>query len=292
MSKALVLPSALIAASGAMGTTGLGWIPLHRIYYRITKIVPVLKTVTRLSRKGNPLIRAWRPLWGKQSCVNAMALGNKGLWHLIQEILPRLKHDVIVSLHASSPEEMDSMVRTINDFFRSHPEWFSHLLAFEVNLSCPNVKEPADYLGILRVASRLPLAVIAKIAADKEQIAVAVTAAKLRYIQAISCINTIPWKQLMGEKRSPLRALTGQDGGISGRLIKQTGLDVVMLLRQLLPREFPILAGGGILTYDDVQEYTRAGATYIVLGTVLTQHFVKALVLLLAIRRFGIPATN
>ncbi|MFA7244100.1 MAG: hypothetical protein WC080_02330 [Patescibacteria group bacterium] len=292
MSKTLLLPKKLIVASGAMGMTGMGWIPLQRIYYWMVAMIPVLKSVTYLPNKGNPPWKALRMLWGMESCVNAMALGNKGLLHLLLVILPRLRHDVIVSLHAKSPAEMAMMVRLVRKYHKLHPEWFRHVLAFEINLSCPNVAEAIDFLGILRVARFLPRPVIAKIAADERQIKAVACAARQGYIQAVSAINTVRWERIFGNKPSPLERWLGVKGAVSGSKIQKIARETITTLRSVLPKGFPIIGGGGIMRYRDLYRFRRAGATYFSLGSVLTQHLFLTLFLFLWIRIWGLPDTD
>lgn len=285
----LSLPASTIAASGAMGPLGLGWTLLHRILYWILPgMVPVLKTTLPTRNEGNSLSRAWRPLIWLRGCVNAMRLPSDGLSMLLYRDLARLTRDSIISLYASNPEEMRLMVEMINRVFANHRGYFVHVLAFEINLSCPNVDGPIDRLGILKEASNLPLPVIAKIGAETEQVDVVVKAAKKEYIDAVSAINSVLWERIFGNRRSPLEKLTGQRGGVSGRPIKPLAIAILEELRSRLPEGFPIYAGGGIQTYRDVRDFVDAGATGIVLGTVLTQYLLLAIILLLTIRKKGI----
>jgi dihydroorotate dehydrogenase len=52
-------------------------------------------------------------------------------------------------------------------------------------------------------------------------------------------------------------------GGKSGPLLKERGLDVVKLLRIVLPRDVAIIGCGGISTAEDAREYLAAGANLV-----------------------------
>ena len=279
-----------IAASGAMGRLGNGWTPFHRIYYGILPpIVPVLKTEKLEKRKGNPFYEAWWPLFWIRGCVNAMSLGCDGVSMSLLRDLKRLTRDSIPSFHADCPEEMQEIVRRVNKHYSEHPGDFVHVVAFEVNVSCPNADSPIDYLGILEAAKDLPRPVGAKIGTGQDQIRAVVTAARNGWILYVSAINAVLWVELFRNKISPLIKRTGLAGGVSGRPIRERALATIKTLRRLLPPGFLIIGGGGIQSYGDLKKFAEAGATGFSLGTVLTQYPIRAIVLLLMIRLFGLP---
>jgi dihydroorotate dehydrogenase (NAD+) catalytic subunit len=83
-------------------------------------------------------------------------------------------------------------------------------------------------------------------------------------VAAISAINTIKGLRLNPSSGAPL--LKNRYGGLSGRAIKPIGLRVVSELREAGVK-LPIIAGGGVRTFDDVREYGWAGADAASLGS-------------------------
>ncbi|OGD65177.1 hypothetical protein A2215_02515 [Candidatus Berkelbacteria bacterium RIFOXYA2_FULL_43_10] len=286
--KVLELPDRRpIAASGAMGPNGKGWIPVQRWLPLYWTLLVTLKTVTLDPHDGNPWWKAIRPLPLRDACVNAMALGNRGIVHLIEKILPTVRDQVIISIWAKDPEEMRGLVEVINRHYQEHPERFERVVAFEVNLSCPNVNEVLDILGILREANELPLPIIAKTGYDPDStvyVRPVVEAAEKGWIQGISAINTIPWKMLFSDE-SPLRYTLGLDGGVSGPRIRDNAIETIKELRTRLSiagisADFPIIGGGGICRMADVKKFRSAGATHISIGTALNWSPLRSICLL------------
>ena len=52
-------------------------------------------------------------------------------------------------------------------------------------------------------------------------------------------------------------------GGLSGRPVAARSLEVLRLLREVLPPQVAVVSVGGVLTRRDVQERLRAGATLV-----------------------------
>jgi dihydroorotate dehydrogenase len=300
MKKTLVLPDRPIAASGAMGPDGRGWTLIQRWCPLFWTLLVTLKTVTLEPREGFSFWRAVRYLPYLKACLNAMSLGNKGIVHLVEKIIPTIRDQVIISIWAQDPEEMRRLVERINRLYETNPERFARVIAFEINLSCPNVNEVLDISGILWEADRLLLPVIAKIGYHENTsvyIDPVITAAKEGWIQGISAINTMLWAELFPRQASPLRTRLGKDGGVSGRPIKSYGIRTVRTLRQALQEagvsdDFPIIGGGGIEGGNqgmrDVVAYSQAGATHISLGTTINWNPVGAMYLLFLLWKEGL----
>ena len=109
--------------------------------------------------------------------------------------------------------------------------------------------------------SRFP--VILKLSPDFDYLAHA-RLAEANGVAAISAINTIKGLRLNPDSGAPL--LKNRYGGLSGRAIKPIGLRVVSELREAGVK-LPIIAGGGVRTFDDVREYGWAGADAASLGS-------------------------
>ncbi len=270
--KDLRLPCRFIAASGSMGPAGNGWHPLQR-YIFYSKVTPTTKTVTLHPRRGNSIFRAYRLFLREQSCVNALALGNRGIHHLITHIIPTLSRPSIVSAHASDSNEAAAICRVLAS--HKETETTSQILAIEVNLSCPNVQQirSEEMLAILEPFALLPWPIIAKIGHQAPYLDMVPTAALHDLIDCVSAINSVPWSTIFPDCKSPLQAYCGQSGGVSGKWIKPFALQTITELRIRLHAsglpDFPIIGGGGISSVRDVKDFSMAGASYFSIGSSL-----------------------
>jgi dihydroorotate dehydrogenase (NAD+) catalytic subunit len=276
-----------VAASGSMGILGDGWTPLHRLYYGIVPMIPVLKTVTLEPREGNSFRRAWRRIPG--GCVNALSLGNRGLDHLLGVLQTRMNRPSVISLFAANPEEMSTIVERVAASEEQFPWILRDIVAFEIDLSCPNHSQANDMEGVLAASGDLPRPVVAKVGAEVLEGRAAIAAAHAGHIAAVSGINSVRWEGIFPRQISPLVKSVGMSGGVSGRPIKTLSLQIIRHLREELPKGFPILGIGGIQDYDDLIDLHEAGATGFELGTVLTQFPLLAIKLLKRIAREGQP---
>ena len=144
--------------------------------------------------------------------------------------------------------------------------------AYELNISCPNVKH-----GGLALGTRPELAAgmtrLAKAATDKPvyvklspnvtnivEIAKAVEEAGA---DGLVMINTLLGLSLDLEKRKPI--LANVTGGLSGPAVKPVALRMVYQVYKEV--NIPIIGVGGISTAEDVLEFLLAGASAVEIGT-------------------------
>lgn len=194
--------------------------------------------------------------------INAFGWSNIGIERYFDEYFPRTgEQNRILSLGGFSADEFSSLVDTVNR--RAKP---GELAAVELNVSCHNVN--FDFSAIIEEvlrravpASRFP--VILKLSPDFDYLEHA-RLAESTGVAAISAINTVKGLRLDPATGAPL--LKNRYGGLSGRAIKPIGLRVVSELREA-GIVLPIIAGGGIRTFDDVREYGWAGADACSLGS-------------------------
>jgi len=194
--------------------------------------------------------------------LNAFGWSNIGIERYFDEYFPRTsEQNRILSLGGFSADEFSSLVETVNR--RAKP---GELAAVEFNVSCHNVN--FDFSAIIEEvlrravpASRFP--VILKLSPDFDYLEHA-RLAETTGVAAISAINTVKGLRLDPATGAPL--LKNRYGGLSGRAIKPIGLRVVSELREA-GIKLPIIAGGGVRTFDDVREYGWAGADACSLGS-------------------------
>jgi dihydroorotate dehydrogenase (NAD+) catalytic subunit len=118
-----------------------------------------------------------------------------------------------------------------------------------------------DVLAEAVKRSRHP--VLLKLSPDYDYLAHARLAERYA-VAGLVAINTVKGLRLDPRTGEPL--LKNRFGGLSGRAIKPIGLRVVAELRDAGIR-LPIIATGGIRSFDDCREYFWAGADAVSLGS-------------------------
>ena len=274
----LVTSSSLLgygAPKGRFAITGLS--PLANFVDLRRFGAVTVRTVTEQPREGHFTLRE---SWGLTSLpeffrlyrgalqeadggwLNAFGWSNIGIERYFDEYFPRTsEQNRILSLGGFSADEFSSLVETVNR--RAKP---GELAAVEFNVSCHNVN--FDFSAIIEEvlrravpASRFP--VILKLSPDFDYLEHA-RLAEATGVAAISAINTVKGLRLDPTTGAPL--LKNRYGGLSGRAIKPIGLRVVSELREA-GIKLPIIAGGGVRTFNDVREYGWAGADACSLGS-------------------------
>ncbi|MBI2881329.1 MAG: tRNA-dihydrouridine synthase [Candidatus Tectomicrobia bacterium] len=227
----------------------------------------ITKSISPGERLGNenPVVVECGP--DAHPTLNSLALPSQTPEEWLEELkearLTRSK--LIVSVNGVSPEGVTRIVRMAEPYAEG----------FELNLSCPNLVPGEE--SVMAVVGRHPEAaarvvraareatgkpVIAKLSPDTEYLAVgrACVEAGADYL---GCANTMPGMSIDIHSRRPV--LAGRTGGISGPALKPINLKMVYDVYAALG--CPIVAYGGIATWEDAAEYLLAGARVIGLGT-------------------------
>ncbi len=226
----------------------------------------VTKAVTPEFREGNPAPRVTEFAAGM---MNSVGLANVGLDDFQSEKLPWLRNRL-----RQAQLLVNVAGRTIDDYLQVvtalDPE--PGFVGFELNLSCPNVKEGgavfssrADLLTevvtAVRAATRRPL--IVKLAPNVPDIGGIAEAAVRAGADGLTLINTIPGLLFDTESRRPL--LGAGAGGVSGPAILPVGVHAVWQARRRV--DVPIIGVGGIRSASDAVQYLLAGASLVQIGT-------------------------
>ena len=262
-------PLVLAAGTAAYGRELAGVMHLERLGGIVTKAVSVEP------RKGAPSPRVAEFPGGM---INAVGLANPGLDVVRREHLPWLAGHLpmvrkIVNVVGNRAEEFATVVRGIEETLPAPGEPGPAAVdAFELNVSCPNVKaggmefgaDPAALREVVRGAreqSRRPLFV--KLSPTLGDIAGAARTAVDAGADAITLVNTIPGLVIDVERRRP--ALGFGSGGVSGPGLLPVGLLATWKVSRAVP--VPILGVGGVSSATDVVSYLLAGATLVGIGT-------------------------
>ncbi len=261
---ALRLSNPILAASG---TFGYGVEFAHLVDLNKLGGI-VVKGLSAQPMEGAPPPRLCPTAGGM---LNAVGLQNVGVRAFVAEKLPALRQyrtAVVANVFGHTVEEYVEVIRVLEDA--------EGLAAYELNISCPNVKKggvqygtdptmTAEVVAAARSAARRPLWV--KLSPNVTDIRVIARAAEESGADALTVANTYTGMSVdISTRRSRLGNLTG---GLSGPAIKPITLRLVHETAAAV--KVPVIGLGGIETAEDVVEFIVVGATAVQVGTA---HFV------------------
>ena len=226
----------------------------------------VIKAVTVEERRGNP---APRVAEYEAGMMNSVGLANVGLDAVKRDKLPWLashvhRAHVFVNVAGKTVEEFVSIIESLD----SVPGF----LGYELNVSCPNVKEGGTYFSSradllanvvksARAATKRPL--VAKLAPNVPDIGEMSAVAADAGADGLTLINTVPGLLFDLETRAP--RLGAGTGGTSGPGVLPIGVHADFQARRRV--SVPIIGAGGIRTAEDATQYFLAGASLVQVGT-------------------------
>ncbi len=247
----------------ASGTFGYG--NEYADFYDINLLGGIItKTITLEPRPGNPMPRIAETPAGM---LNSIGLANVGVEAFIKEKLPMLQSlstKVIVNVAGNTTEEYQKVVERLNKYDR--------IDAFEVNISCPNVKQgglafgtdcQATFEVVQAVKSVTDKTTIIKLTPNVTDIVATAQSAVEGGADALSLINTVLGMGVDVHTRKPLIARVV--AGLSGPAIKPIALAKVWQVAQSV--KVPIIGLGGIMSGEDAIEFILAGASAVQIGT-------------------------
>ncbi len=224
----------------------------------------ITKSLSLKPRDGNPPPRIVETASGM---LNSIGLANIGVQKFVEEKLPFLdtvQTAVIANIAASSVEEYCEVVSILEDH--------DGIDGYEINVSCPNVREgglsfgtrPEMTAGITReVRKRTSKPLIIKLTPNVTHISEFARGVAAEGADAVSLINTVIGMAVDIEHRTPKLFTT--TGGLSGPAIKPIALAKVYEVAQAV--DIPIIGIGGIMSAEDAIEFLLVGASAIEVGT-------------------------
>jgi len=224
----------------------------------------VTKSLSWKPRDGNPPRRIVETPSGM---LNSIGLANIGVHTFLETKLPflrTLKTKIIANIAASSIEEYGNVLSLLEDQEGIH--------GYEINVSCPNVKEgglsfgtdcamTAKITSALRPRTTKPL--IIKLTPNVTHIGEFARSVKGEGADAVSVINTVIGMAIDVKTRKP--KLSTVTGGLSGPAIRPIALAKVFEVAQSV--DIPIFGIGGIARAEDAIEFLMAGAMAVQVGT-------------------------
>jgi dihydroorotate dehydrogenase (NAD+) catalytic subunit len=222
------------------------------------------KSLSWKPRDGNPPHRIVETTGGM---LNSIGLANIGVHAFIEQKLPYLRSldtTIIVNIAANSIQEYCDVLSLL--------EKYDAVDGYEINVSCPNVKEGGLNFGTncsmtreitarLRVLTDKPL--LMKLTPNVTHISEFAKAVEDAGADAISVINTLIGMAVDIHTRKP--RLSTVTGGLSGPAIKPIALAKVYEVAQAV--KIPIIGIGGIMTAEDAVEFLLVGASAVQVGT-------------------------
>jgi dihydroorotate dehydrogenase (NAD+) catalytic subunit len=224
----------------------------------------IVKGTTRHHREGNAYPRMAETASGM---LNAVGLQNKGVDIFCDKIYPEIKDyrtNVIVNVSGSL---IDDYVETAEKI-----DVLDNILAIELNISCPNVKEGGMAFGTsCASAAEVVKAVrkvynkhlMVKLSPNVTDIVSIAEAVEAEGADSVSLVNTFLGMAIDAKTRKP--KLSTITGGLSGPAIKPIALRMVWQVSNAV--RIPVCGLGGIMTGEDVIEFLLAGASCVQIGT-------------------------
>jgi len=224
----------------------------------------VTKGLSLKPRAGNPTPRIVETPGGM---LNAIGLQNVGIDAFIAKKIPFVRTvntPCVANFFGDTVDEYAEMTRRLNEI----PE----VVALEMNISCPNVKQggivfgtdpacAASVVAACRAVTQKPL--IVKLSPNVTDVVAMARACVDAGADSLSLINTLIGMAIDLKKRRPV--LANVTGGFSGPAIKPIALRMVWQVARAV--KVPIIGIGGIMNATDALEFILAGATAVQVGT-------------------------
>ena len=257
--RGLRLKNPVLTASGTFGQ-GTEYAELIDVS-RLGAIVN--KGTTRSARPGNPQYRIAETPAG---ILNSIGLENPGAHEVARVYGPKwakLHVPVIVNVAGYSVDDYVFVVETLAQT--------PGVVAFELNISCPNVKggmlfgcDPglaAEVTRAVRETTDMPI--IVKLTPNAPDVVAVARAVEEAGADGITAINTVLGMRIDVAKRRPVLG-TGS-GGLSGPAIRPIAVHVTYQVAQAV--SIPIIGAGGVTNANDALEFLMAGASAVQVGT-------------------------
>lgn len=228
-------------------------------------------TLTAHAQPGNPRPRLFR-LISDRALINRMGFNNGGAAAAVPRLqkLRSLKHRPVIGVNIGK-SRITEVEDAIDDYLVS-TRLLSPLADYlVVNVSSPNTP---GLRGLQEISQLKPLLsavkaeagstpLLVKIAPDltvEEISAIAKLATSLKLDGLIATNTTISRD---GLRTDPTRIQEIGAGGLSGAPLAARSLEVLKLLRSIVPQQMCIISVGGIETAEQIQERLDAGATLV-----------------------------
>ena len=257
--RGLWLKNPVLTASGTFGQ-GIEYAELIDVT-RLGAIVN--KGTTPRARPGNPQYRIAETPAG---ILNSIGLENPGAEEVARKygkLWPKLGVPVIVNVAGYSVQDYVFVVEALDGT--------PGVIAFELNVSCPNVEggmlfgsDPglaAEVTRAVKDATDKP--VIVKLTPNANDVVAVARACEEAGADGLTTINTVLGMRIDIAKKRPMLG-TGS-GGLSGPAIRPIALHITYQVAQAV--RVPVIGAGGVTNASDALEFLMAGASAVQVGT-------------------------
>lgn len=257
--RGLWLKNPVLTASGTFGQ-GVEYAELIDVT-RLGAIVN--KGTTPHARPGNPQYRLAETPAG---ILNSIGLENPGAEEVARKygkVWAKLGVPVIVNVAGYSVEDYVFVVEALDGT--------AGVIAFELNVSCPNVEggmlfgsDPrlaADVTRAVKDATDKP--VIVKLTPNAPDVVAVAVACEEAGADGLTAINTVLGMRIDIAKRRPM--LGTRSGGLSGPALRPIAVHLTYQVAQAV--SIPIIGAGGVTSANDALEFLMAGASAVQVGT-------------------------
>lgn len=227
-------------------------------------------TITALAQPGNPRPRLFR-LIPDRAVINRMGFNNHGAVaaaDVLRRAVRRLDRPIVgVNIGKSRVVEVDQAVEDYLVSARALAPLADYLV---INVSSPNTPglrglQELERLAPLLVAVKSAVGatpVLVKIAPDlTDEEAQMIAGLAVEHVDGIVAINTTVSRE--GLRTDPAIVAAAGAGGLSGPPVAPRSLELLRLIRSIVPSDFCVISVGGVETAADVIERLDAGATLV-----------------------------
>ncbi|MEB3242727.1 MAG: quinone-dependent dihydroorotate dehydrogenase [Cyanobacteriota bacterium] len=241
-----------------------------------------LGTVTAQGQPGNPRPRLFR-LAAEKAALNRMGFNNQGSAAMRrtlerQQLPPPGQRPAVLGLNLGKSRQTP-LERAADDYAASLAELAPLADYAVVNVSSPNtpglrdLQEEGQLRRLVERLRRLPACppLLVKIAPDLEDDAIDAIA-RLAYEEGLAgviAVNTSRDRLGLEDRVLPQsgRPLAQEEGGLSGRPLRERALAVLRRLRATAGPALPLIGVGGIDSAEDAWERVAAGASLVQIYT-------------------------
>ena len=257
--RGLWLKNPVLTASGTFGQ-GVEYTELIDVG-RLGAIVN--KGTTPRARPGNPQYRVAETPAG---ILNSIGLENPGAEEVARKygkVWAKLGVPVIVNVAGYSVDDYVFVVEALDGT--------PGVIAFELNVSCPNVEggmlfgtDPQLAAQVTRgVKDATDKPVIVKLTPNAPNVVAVAQACEAAGADGLTAINTVLGMRIDVAKRRPMLG-TGS-GGLSGPALRPIAVHLTYQVAQAV--SIPIIGAGGVTNANDALEFLMAGASAVQVGT-------------------------
>ena len=259
VARGLRLKNPVMTASGTFGQ-GVEYAELIDVA-RLGAIVN--KGTTPSARPGNPQYRIAETPSG---ILNSIGLENPGAVEVARKYgkaWAELGVPVIVNVAGYSVDDYVFVVHEMSGM--------PSVVAYELNVSCPNVKggmlfgcDPGLAAEVTRaVKAETDLPVIVKLTPNAPDVVAVAQACEEAGADGLTAINTVLGMRIDTRRRRPILG-TGS-GGLSGPAIRPIAVHITYQVAQAV--SIPVIGAGGVTSAQDALEFLMAGASSVQVGT-------------------------